>query len=327
MTFIILSIVGGLVGLAVGGELLVRGAVGISLRAGLSHLVTGVVIVGAATSMPEMVASVQAALIGSPEIAWGNIVGSNIANSLLILGGAAVVAPIVLSGAGKRDAISGLVATLLLGAIGFAALGAVWIGFALLGLLAAYIYWRVRHPSKAHDYEEEEEGAPDNLLVAIVLFVLGVAALVIGGKYLVDGAIDVARLFAIPETVIGLTIVADRHFTAGTCRQRGRCAEGQVGPRAGQCRGFEHFQSAADRRGDDGDHPARNPDGTDGYRMAGAHCDIGDAGAAVPVCAHHRPRTWRSAVAGFCGQYGIFVRLIATRVFPATPHHIESPNP
>jgi cation:H+ antiporter len=208
MTSAIISILVGLVGLAIGGELLVRGAVGIALKAGLSHLVTGVVIIGAATSMPELVASVQASLEGSPDIAWGNIAGSNIANSLLILGGAAVVAPIVLSGAGKRDAISGLAAVALLWAIGLAGLGAVWIGGALLALLAAYIYWRVKHPSKAHDYEEEEEDAPDNIWLALVLFALGVGALILGGKYLVVGAIDVARLYSIPETVIGLTVVA-----------------------------------------------------------------------------------------------------------------------
>ena len=208
MTSAIISILVGLVGLAIGGELLVRGAVGIALKAGLSHLVTGVVIIGAATSMPELVASVQASLEGSPDIAWGNIAGSNIANSLLILGGAALVAPIILTGAGKRDAISGLAAVALLWAIGLAGLGAVWIGGALLALLAAYIYWRVKHPSKAHDYEEEEEDAPDNIWLALVLFALGVGALILGGKYLVVGAIDVARLYSIPETVIGLTVVA-----------------------------------------------------------------------------------------------------------------------
>ncbi len=209
MTETILMILGGLIGLAIGGELLVRGAVGIALKAGLSHLVTGVVIIGAATSMPELVASVQATMAGSPDIAWGNIAGSNIANSLLILGGAAVVAPIMVSGAGKRDAISGLVAVGILWAIGLSGLGAVWVGIALLVLLTAYIYWRVKHPSKAHDYEEEEEeDAPDNIWLSVILFSLGVGALILGGKYLVTGAIDVARLFEIPETVIGLTVVA-----------------------------------------------------------------------------------------------------------------------
>ena len=113
----ILFVIAGLVGLALGGEALVRGAVGIAQRAGISNLVTGLVIVGAATSMPELVTSVGAALSGSPEIAWGNILGSNIANTLLILGGAALVMPIVLKGSGRRDAVVALLASLLLWAL------------------------------------------------------------------------------------------------------------------------------------------------------------------------------------------------------------------
>lgn len=208
MLIILLSIVGGLVGLAIGGELLVRGATGIALKAGLSHLVTGVVIVGAATSMPEMVASVQGALAGSPGIAWGNIVGSNISNTLLILGAGALIAPIALSGAGKRDAVAGLAAVALLWALAVAGVASPWIGAGLLALLVIYIVWRVAHPSKAHDYEEEEEGAPDNIALAIVLFLAGLAALIIGGSYLVSGAIELARIVGLSEAVIGLTIVA-----------------------------------------------------------------------------------------------------------------------
>jgi len=87
----ILLSLAGLAGLAIGGELLVRGAVGIAHKLGVSTLFTGLVIVGFATSMPEMVASVEAALRGSPQIAWGNIYGSNLANTLLILGATALV--------------------------------------------------------------------------------------------------------------------------------------------------------------------------------------------------------------------------------------------
>ena len=90
----ILYSIAGLVGLAIGGELLVRGAVGIAQRLGVSNLVTGLVIVGFATSMPEMVASVEAALAGSPGIAWGNIVGSNIWNTFCVLGTAAAITPL-----------------------------------------------------------------------------------------------------------------------------------------------------------------------------------------------------------------------------------------
>jgi cation:H+ antiporter len=182
-----LSIIAGLTGLFLGGELLVRGAVAIAGRLGISHLVTGVVIVGAATSMPEMVASVEAALLGSPGIAWGNVVGSNLANILLILGLTAMIAPIALHGVGKRDAVFGLVATLALWALAAAQIAAVWIGDA---------------------EDEEPESAPLTLPLAIALFGGGLALLVGAGQLLVTGAIELATIAGVSETVIGLTIVA-----------------------------------------------------------------------------------------------------------------------
>ena len=206
MTTIALSIIGGLVLLAVGGELLVRGAVGLAKRLGLSNLVTGLVIVGAATSMPEMVASVQAALVGSPEIAWGNIAGSNIANSLLILGATAVIAPIVLTGMGRRDAVVGVLAAALLLVLAITQIGAAWLGIVLLALLGAYLFWRYNHPRA--DDEEEDGGGVQALPVAVGLTAGGVAMLVLGGSLLVDGAIELATIAGLSETVIGLTIVA-----------------------------------------------------------------------------------------------------------------------
>ncbi|MGB3737921.1 MAG: calcium/sodium antiporter [Pontixanthobacter sp.] len=203
----ILLILAGLVGLAIGGELLVRGAVGIAQRAGISNLVTGLVIVGAATSMPEMVASIQAALIGSPEIAWGNIVGSNIANSLMILGGAAIIAPIALKGSGRRDAVVALVMSVLIWVMAWQQLVSVAYGAGLLLLLVIYIVWRYRHPRPA-DEEDDGDGPPLLLWKALVLFAIGVGALVLGGKVLVDGAVDIARYAGLSETVIGMTIVA-----------------------------------------------------------------------------------------------------------------------
>lgn len=203
----ILLSLAGLVGLAVGGELLVRGAVGIAQKLGVSTLFTGLVIVGFATSMPEMVASVQASLAGSPEIAWGNIVGSNLANTLLILGVSALVTPIVLTGTGRRDAVVALAATLLLWGLVLSGYGARWIGFALLFGIIAYIVWRYRHPGAAAAEEQDEEG-PQNGVIAGLLFVAGLGILVLGGNALVTGAIDLATIFKVPETVIGLTVVA-----------------------------------------------------------------------------------------------------------------------
>ncbi len=203
---ILLSLVG-LVGLALGGELLVRGAVGIAQKLGVSTLVTGLVIVGAATSMPEMVASVQAALAGSPEIAWGNVVGSNIANTLLILGVSALVTPIVLTGVGRRDAVVALGVTVILWALALSGLGARWIGVALLAGIVAYVIWRYRHPGGAA-LEEDFEGENVNGLIATGLFIAGLVVLIGGGQALVTGAIAMATIFGVSETVIGLTVVA-----------------------------------------------------------------------------------------------------------------------
>jgi len=203
---ILLSLVG-LFGLALGGELLVRGAVGIAQKLGVSTLFTGLVIVGFATSMPEMVASVQAALKGSPQIAWGNVVGSNLANTLMILGVSALVMPIALTGGGRRDAVVALLATLLLWGLAASGLGARWIGFALLFGILAYIVWRYKYPGQtAVDDADTDDDV--KTVVAVVQFLAGLGVLVAGGQALVEGAIGLATIFKVPETVIGLTVVA-----------------------------------------------------------------------------------------------------------------------
>lgn len=204
----ILYSLAGLAGLAIGGELLVRGAVSIARRLGVSNLVTGLVIVGFATSMPEMVASVEAALAGSPGIAWGNIVGSNLANTLLILGATALVMPIALTGTGRRDAVVALMATLMLWTLTALQWESRWIGGALLAAIVAYIYWRYNHPHSDAGDDEDEPAAQLRLPAASLLFAIGLALLVGGGQFLVTGAIDLARLLGVSETVIGLTVVA-----------------------------------------------------------------------------------------------------------------------
>jgi len=202
----ILLSLAGLVGLAIGGELLVRGAVGIAQKLGVSTLFTGLVIVGFATSMPEMVASVQASLAGAPEIAWGNVVGSNLANTLMILGVSALVMPIALSGAGRRDAAIALAATVLLWGLVIAQIGAVWIGIALLAGILGYIIFSYLKPEPGE--EEDLDEGPSNWLIAGALFIGGLVILVLGGDALVTGAIALATIFEVPETVIGLTVVA-----------------------------------------------------------------------------------------------------------------------
>ena len=225
MILAICLVIAGLVLLVIGGELLVRGAVGLAEKAGVSALVIGLVIVGFGTSMPELVTSVEAAWAGSPAIAWGNIVGSNIANSLLILGAAALVAPMTISAANRwRDpgvAAGASAVLLVLAATGF---GNAIVGVALITCLLCYIAWcyheeRLVAPDMIHNAPYDRGQAlelTDPGLHAknggwtrpALLTLVGLAVLIGGGRLLVTGAIDLARIAGLTETMIGLTIVA-----------------------------------------------------------------------------------------------------------------------
>jgi cation:H+ antiporter len=229
---ILLSLAGGLALLVFGGEMLVRGAVRLAERLGMSPLLIGLTLVGFGTSTPELVTSVQAALAGSPGIAVGNIVGSNIANILLILGLAAMLSPIAIgSTALKRDGSLVLLSALALIAVGQLTTLNHWTGAAFVAGLAGYIYYAYRQERSAarsgssdHTaaYEKGQaleeavphlnEGHARSLLadagIAVAIAVAGLVLVVIGGSYLVDGAIKLAQAFGISQTVIGLTIVA-----------------------------------------------------------------------------------------------------------------------
>ena len=221
----LLTLAAGLAGLIVGGELLVRGAVRLAERAGVTPLVIGLVVVGFGTSAPELVASLQAALAGSPAIAWGNIAGSNIANTLLILGTAALLAPIAIRREiAARDTGLALGASLALLLLGLAQWSGVWIGMIMAAALAAYIAFCYAEEKRgapaavhnaAHDHAEALEMSDTALHRAeagwtrpVLLTAGGLILLVIGGRFLVDAAIELARLAGMSETVIGLTVVA-----------------------------------------------------------------------------------------------------------------------
>ncbi|MEZ5814331.1 MAG: calcium/sodium antiporter [Alphaproteobacteria bacterium] len=211
----ILMILGGLVLLFFGGEGLIKGAVSLARNFGLSKLLVSAVVVGFGTSMPEMTVSVGAALKGASDIAIGNVVGSNIANILLIVGIAAIMCSIFIAGAAvKRDTFVMLGASLALcglamtGMISFAA------GLVMFAALIAYIAWSYMQDKKAGEetvahIEEDIEGEPQLSRVKASAFALGGLVLLIGGAYiLVEGAVSIARGFGISEAVIGLTIVA-----------------------------------------------------------------------------------------------------------------------
>lgn len=215
MTYV--SIAAGFVFLFLGGEMLVRGAVALAKRFDVSPLVIGLTIVGFGTSMPELIVSLNAALAGSPGLAVGNVVGSNLANMMLILGVAALICPIVVNpGAVSRDGIAMLAATVIFIVFGLRGSVGPAVGAAMVTLLVLYVgysLWRDRQANDAaaalHREEAEEiAGLPGGLWGMILWVVVGIAALVAGAEWLVDGAVDLARAFRISDEVIGLTLVA-----------------------------------------------------------------------------------------------------------------------
>ena len=219
--------------LIVGGELLVRGAVRTAECFGVSPLMIGIVLVGFGTSVPEMVISVYAAVQDSPGIAIGNFVGSSIANILLILGLSAMFMPIAItSKALSRDGIVVLASATVFTIISlFYTLDRVVSSFFLMWLVAYMIYaWRQEriaapdddHTSarrRAEAHEQIQQITITNRLaarlratlpvtIALLIAGAGLGILIVGGKILVDGAVELARIYNIREDVIGLTIVA-----------------------------------------------------------------------------------------------------------------------
>jgi cation:H+ antiporter len=208
----------GLVLLLGGGEAMVKGSVAVAKRLGVSPLLIGLTLVGFGTSTPELVASLRAALIGAPGIAIGNIVGSTIANILLILGLSAVVFPLATTkeafrrdGAVLMGASVLMLAAVLLGRIGRAA------GLVFLGLLAAYTVYtyllerRTHHAAARMREAEAEDAMPGRELpmwAGALLAVGGIAAVVVGADLLVGAAIEIASAAGLSEAIIGLTLVA-----------------------------------------------------------------------------------------------------------------------
>jgi len=206
----------GLIFLFVGGEALVRGAVITADRFGVSPILIAFGVVGFGTSAPELVVCLEAALRNQPEIALGNVVGSNIANILLILGIAAIVRPLVLrNGFMRRDNAAMLIATLILIGLGFSGQIAAWQGIAMIAGLGAYLTFSLWCDRRAggqesfveHEMEEMRSLSLSPRLAMLALFG-GLGLLILGSHLLVDGAVEIALAFGIPQAVIGLSLVA-----------------------------------------------------------------------------------------------------------------------
>lgn len=205
----------GLLLLVLGAESLVRGAVKLAERLGISALVIGLTVVAFGTSAPELAVSVQASLSGSGDIAVGNVIGSNIANILLILGLSALVAPLVVSRQLVRLDVPVMVAagalTALLawdGRIGRLD-GCILLAGTLLYTRFLFIASkREQAPTQNAKSADAGASAPPGMLRQLLLVLLGLGLLVLGSNLLVEGAVALARALGLSELVIGLTVVA-----------------------------------------------------------------------------------------------------------------------
>ncbi|WP_429910625.1 calcium/sodium antiporter [Glycocaulis sp.] len=212
ITMTVLFIGAGLALLVAGGESLVRGASGLARRLGISPLLIGLVVVGFGTSTPELTTSMAAALRDAPEIAVGNVIGSNIANILLILGLAALLRPIRIDPRPFRRDGTALAISALAGAVALAFVGLErWVGAVLLTGLAVYLLvsWLTSRDRSA----AQEEAAPatrpaGRLRVELAFLGAGFAGVIFGAGLLVDGAVSAATALGVSQAVIGLTIVA-----------------------------------------------------------------------------------------------------------------------
>lgn len=206
----------GLLILIVAGDALVRGAVNLSLRLGVPALIVSLTIVAFGTSAPELLVSIKAVQENAPGIALGNVVGSNIANILLVLGIPALLATIHSSQCDtRRTYVQMLMASGLFTALAWLGDFTVRTGLAMLAVLGV-VLWGMAREAQAHRragqvdvLEAIDEADPDMPYRRICLYLgLGLIGLPLGAHLLVENATVIARIYGISETVIGLTLVA-----------------------------------------------------------------------------------------------------------------------
>lgn len=220
-----LSIIVGLVILILGAEGLVRGASSLAAKLRISPLVIGLTVVSFGTSAPELTVNLLSAMQGSPDLAVANVVGSNIANILLILGICAIIVPLSV----KSSTVWKEIPLALLGVVLIFIMGNDRLfdgipvnaitrtdGIALLALMAIFMYYifgmaksdREQAVDDEHNNDDTAQIKQMSTLVSTGLTVAGLAGLVLGGRLLVTGAVDIAKTAGLSEALIGLTIVA-----------------------------------------------------------------------------------------------------------------------
>lgn len=208
-----LQIIAGLALLVAGGEVLVKGAVGLARNLGISAVVIGLTVVAFGTSAPELFISVQAAA-EHPDIAIGNVVGSNIANILLVIGATALITPVAIHRRlARRDGSVMMLATLALLGLVYNKVVGPFEGAALMAGVVAYTLYTIRDAMTGND-PDLVEGMEDEVNVqlsngkALLFCVAGIGLLALGSEVLIEGAVQLARSIGISEAVIGATIVA-----------------------------------------------------------------------------------------------------------------------
>ncbi|MEJ8572196.1 calcium/sodium antiporter [Microbaculum marinum] len=215
MAYLILIV--GLIVLLFAGDLLVRGAVTIAERLGIPSLIIGLTIVALGTSAPEMVVSLDAALSGAPGIAVGNVVGSNIANVLLVLGLPSIVLATRCDEPGlRRNTVFLIVATLVFIALAWTAPLGLWQGLVMIALMAAFLVYSGARARHAMNGPEDLEAAPvdtaaaggSRRFVPLLFLVVGLLGLPLGAHLTVAGAREIALAFGMSDAAIGLTVVA-----------------------------------------------------------------------------------------------------------------------
>ncbi len=193
-----------------GGNWTIDGAIYVAQRFGISPLVIGFTIVAAGTSLPELIVSLNANLAGSPGIAIGNVIGSNIANILLVVGATSLFATLTVKPrAIARDTIGMIAATCLMIALMLHGTITQLTGGIMLTALVAYLLWQYHMASKGKiEAEEIEVPAYKNLASGFAVLVAGMVAIALGAEFLVRGATVSAEFIGVPEDVIGLSVIA-----------------------------------------------------------------------------------------------------------------------
>lgn len=209
-------LIAGLVMILLGANWLVNGSSSIAKRFGISEFVIGLTIVGIGTSSPEMVVSFLSSLQGKADMAIGNIVGSNIFNTLLILGITALISPLTITKSNlKRDIPLNIIVTAILILLGmnFTIFGVGKNqlcridGVILIGIFILYLWSSFK--SESSDEENSEEGIKEySILMSAVMVAAGLASLIFGGKLFVNSATELAKMFGVSDKFIAITVMA-----------------------------------------------------------------------------------------------------------------------